>query len=140
MALPTFSQIVSSMLSFLQSSRPDINTNTGTVVNDVVVSTVANQLSAQNGTSQSVYSSINYTQELQAFVDNSSVLVSTDLDAIGANYNLTRLPGTAAQRSRASPYTANTICCRCCPWGPDSRCCVSSGSGSPGYRPERYVV
>lgn len=96
MALPTFSQIVSSMLSFLQSSRPDINTNTGTVVNDVVVSTVADQLSAENGTDTSVYSSIAYTQDLQAFVNNAALLAPADLDAIGNNYGLTRLPGTAA--------------------------------------------
>jgi uncharacterized phage protein gp47/JayE len=96
MALPTFSQIVSSMLSFLQASRPDINTNTGTVVNDVVVSTVANQLSAENGTSPSVYSSIAYTQELQAFATDAANLVPSDLDQIGANYGLTRLPATAA--------------------------------------------
>ena len=96
MALPTFSQIVSSMLSFLQSSRPDIATSTGTVVNDVVVSTVANQLSAEDGTSASVYSSIAYTQELQAFADNAAALVNTDLDAIGDNYGMTRLPGTQA--------------------------------------------
>jgi uncharacterized phage protein gp47/JayE len=96
MALPTFSQIVQSMLSFLQASRPDINTNTGTVVNDVVVSTVANQLSAENGTSPSVYSSILYTQELQAFATDAASLVPSDLDQIGANYGLTRLPATAA--------------------------------------------
>jgi uncharacterized phage protein gp47/JayE len=96
MALPTFSQIVSSMLSFLQASRPDINTNTGTVTNDVVVSTVANQLSAENGTSPSVYSSIEYTQELQAFSENAASLVSADLYAIGANYGLTPLPAVAA--------------------------------------------
>jgi|SRR5579864_7337289 len=96
MALPTFSQIVSSMLSFLQAERPDINTNTGTVVNDVVVSTVANQLSAENGTSPSVYSSIQYVQDVQAFVDNAAILVPTDLDAIGTNYGLVRNPGTQA--------------------------------------------
>ena len=96
MALPTFSQIVSQMLAFLQAERSDINTNTGTVVNDVVVSTVANQLSAENGTSPSVYSSIAYVQDVQAFVNNASTIAPTDLDAIGANYGLTRLPGTQA--------------------------------------------
>jgi uncharacterized phage protein gp47/JayE len=111
MALPTFSQIVQSMLSFLQVSRPDINITTGTVVNDVVVSTVANQLSAQNGTSPSVYSSILYTQELQAFVDNASVLINADLDAIGANYGMTRLPGTQATGTltfRIRSYTTSS--------------------------------
>ena len=97
MSLPTFSQIVSSMLSFLQAERPDIATQTGSVVNDVVVSTVANQLSPQNGTdTNAVYPKILYTQELQAFVDNSSVLAPSDLDAIGTNYNLVRLSGTAS--------------------------------------------
>lgn len=96
MALPTFSQIVQSMISFLQSERPDIASNTGSVVNDVVVSTVANQLSAENGTSPSVYSSINYTQELQAFATDAANLVPSDLDQIGANYGLTRLPAAAA--------------------------------------------
>jgi uncharacterized phage protein gp47/JayE len=94
--LPTFSQIVQSMVTFLQGKRPDIASNTGTVVNDVVISTVADQLVAQNGTSQSVYSSILYTQELQAFVDNASLLVDSDLDAIGANYGMIRNPGTLA--------------------------------------------
>lgn len=96
MALPTFSQIVSSMLSFLQASRPDIATQTGSVTNDVVVSTVANQLAAEDGTDPSVYSSIQYVQDVQAFVDNAAILVPTDLDAIGTNYGLTRLPGTQA--------------------------------------------
>lgn len=94
MALPNFSQIVSSMIAFLQGSRPDIAVQTGSVVNDVVVSTVANQLSPEDGTDPSVYGSIQYTQDLQAFVDNAAILVPTDLDAIGANYGLTRLPGT----------------------------------------------
>jgi len=96
MALPTFSQIVQSMITFLQGSRPDIATQTGSVVNDVVISTVANQLSAQNGTDTSVYSSIQYVQDLQAFVNNAESIVPADLDAIGANYGMTRLPGTQA--------------------------------------------
>lgn len=96
MALPTFSQILSSMLSFLQAKRPNIATNPGSVVSDVVCSTVANQLSSQNGTSPSVYSSIAYTQNLQSFAIDAVTLTPADLDAIGANYNLTRLPGTAA--------------------------------------------
>ncbi|MGH7974973.1 MAG: baseplate J/gp47 family protein [bacterium] len=96
MALPTFSQIVQSMITFLQGSRPDIATQPGSVVNDVVISTVANQLSAQNGTDSSVYSSIQYIQNLQAFVNNAATILPADLDAIGNNYGLTRLPGTQA--------------------------------------------
>ena len=96
MALPTFSQIVQSMITFLQGSRPDIATQTGSVVNDVVISTVANQLSAENGTDPSVYSSIQYVQDLQAFVDNANLITQADMDAIGANYGMTRLPGTQA--------------------------------------------
>jgi hypothetical protein len=96
MALPTFSQIVQSMLSFLQISRPDINTNSGTVVNDVVVSTVANQLSAQNGTDPSVYSNLQYVQNLQAFVVNAATILPADMDNIAANYGMTRNPGTQA--------------------------------------------
>lgn len=96
MALPNFSQIVNSMIAFLQGSRPDIATQTGSVVNDVVISTVANQLSPESGVGTGVYPSILYTQELQAFVDNASVLTSSDLDQIGNNYGMTRLPGTQA--------------------------------------------
>ena len=96
MALPTFSQIVQSMITFLQGTRPDIATNPGSVTNDVVISTVANQLSAANGTDTSVYSSIQYVQNLQAFVENAATIASADLDAIGNNYGLTRLPGTQA--------------------------------------------
>jgi uncharacterized phage protein gp47/JayE len=97
MALPTFSQIVSNMLAFLQVSRPDINTNTGTVVNDVVVSTVANELSPENTTSDTgVYPAIQYVQDVQAFVDNAATILPADLDAIGDNYGMTRNPGTAA--------------------------------------------
>jgi len=96
MALPNFSQILQSMLSFLKQSRPDINTNSGTVVNDVVCSTVANQLSAENGTDPSVYASLQYTQNLQAFVINAATILPADLDAIGNNYGMTRNPGTAA--------------------------------------------
>jgi uncharacterized phage protein gp47/JayE len=94
MALPTFSQIVQSMLSFLQISRPNIATTPGTVVSDVVVSTVANQLSAQNGTDPSVYSSLQYTQNLQAFVTNAATILPADMDAIANNYGMTRNPGT----------------------------------------------
>src|SRR6185437_1004204 len=96
MALPTFSQIVQSMITFLQGSRPDIATQPGSVVNDVVISTVANQLSAENGTDASVYSSIQYAQNLQAFVANAATILPADMDAIGNNYGLTRLPGTQA--------------------------------------------
>ena len=96
MSLPTFSQILNSMTTFLTGKRPTLNVGPGTVASDVICSTVANQLSAQDGTSQSVYSSINYTQELQAFVDNASLLTDSDLDAIGANYGMTRNPATAA--------------------------------------------
>src|SRR5690349_4132926 len=96
MALPTFSQIVQSMINFLQQSRPDIATQPGSVTNDVVISTVANELAAENGTDPSVYSSIQYIQNLQAFVLNAATLDPTDLDNIAANYGMTRLPGTQA--------------------------------------------
>lgn len=96
MALPTFSQIVQSMITFLQGSRPDIATQTGSVTNDVVISTVANQLSAEDGTDPSVYSSIQYDQNLTAFVINAATLLPADLDAIGTNYGMTRNPGTQA--------------------------------------------
>src|SRR5665213_836873 len=96
MALPTFSQIVQSMITFLQGSRPDIATQTGSVVNDVVIATVANQLSAEDGTDPSVYSSIQYAQNLTAFVTNAATILPSDLDAIGNNYGMTRNPGTQA--------------------------------------------
>ena len=111
MALPTFSQIVQSMLTFLQGERPDINTNTGTVVNDVVVSTVANQLSAQNGTDPSVYENIGYSQELQAFAVDAALLVPTDLDNIATNYGMTRNPSVAAtgvETFRIRNYTTSS--------------------------------
>lgn len=96
MTLPTFSQIVQSMITFLQGSRPDIATQPGSVTNDVVISTVANQLAAADGTDPSVYSSIQYIQNLQAFVQNAASLIPADLDAIALNFGLTRLPGTQA--------------------------------------------
>lgn len=97
MALPTFSQVLANMLAFLQANRPDINTNTGTVVNDVVCSTVANEFSPESGTSDTgVYPAILYTQELQAFATDAALLIPSDLDQIAANYGMTRLPGTAA--------------------------------------------
>jgi uncharacterized phage protein gp47/JayE len=97
MALPTFSQILTNMLSFLQASRPDIATQTGSVVNDVVCSTVANELSPENGTTDTgVYPAIQYVQDVQAFVTNAAIISMADLDAIGNNYGMTRLPGTQA--------------------------------------------
>lgn len=96
MALPTFSQIVQSMITFLQGSRPDIATQPGSVTNDVVISTVANELAAENGTDPSVYSSIQYIQNLQAFVLNAATLDPIDLNNIAANFGMTRLPGTQA--------------------------------------------
>ena len=112
MALPTFSQIVQSMITFLQGKRPDIATQTGSVVNDVVISTVANQLSAQNGTDPSVYSELQYIQDLQAFVTNAADIVPADMDAIANNYGMTRLPGTQATgliTLRIRNYTTSTL-------------------------------
>jgi len=111
MALPTFSQIVQSMISFLQGSRPNVATQTGSVVNDVVISTVANQLSAQNGTDVSVYSQIQYVQNLQSFVVNAATILPADLDIIATNYGMTRLPGTQATGSitlRIRNYTTSS--------------------------------
>lgn len=111
MALPTFSQIVQSMITFLQGKRPNIATNTGSVTNDVVISTVANQLSAQNGTDPSVYENIAYSQELQAFAVDAALLVPTDLDNIGANYGMTRNPPVAAtgvETFRIRNYTTSS--------------------------------
>ena len=97
MALPTFSQIVNSMITFLQGSRPDIASNVGSVVNDVVISTVADQLSPENGTNpNAVYPQIQYDQNLTAFVINAATLLPADLDAIGTNYGMVRNPGTQA--------------------------------------------
>jgi hypothetical protein len=96
MALPTFSQILNSMLSFLQTKRPNIATNSGSVVSDVICSTVANQLSAQDGTSQSVFSSIQYTQDVQSFAVNAAILTPSDLDNLALNYGLTRNSGSAS--------------------------------------------
>lgn len=96
MALPTFSQIVQSMISFLQISRPNIASTPGTVVSDVVVSTVANQLSAQNGTDPSVYGNLLYTQNLQAFVTNAATILPADMDAIANSYGMVRNPPTFA--------------------------------------------
>lgn len=99
MALPTFSQLVTQMINFIHGKKPTLNTNVGTLANDVVISTVANQLSAQDGTSQSVYSSINYTQELQSFAVDAAILVPSDLNNIAVNYGMQRLSGTAASGS-----------------------------------------
>jgi uncharacterized phage protein gp47/JayE len=112
MTLPTFSQIVTSMIDFLQQSRPDIATQTGSVTNDVVISTVANQLSAEDGTDPSVYSAIQYDQNLTAFVVNAATLVPADLDAIGTNYGAMRNPGTQATGNltlRIRNYTTSSI-------------------------------
>lgn len=111
MALPTFSQIVQSMITFLQGSRPDIATQTGSVVNDVVIATVANQLSAENGTDPSVYSELQYIQNLQAFVTNAATILPADLDAIANNYGMVRLPGTQASGTltlRIRNYTTSS--------------------------------
>lgn len=112
MALPNFSQIVQNMITFITGVRPSLNTNPGTVANDVVISTVANVLSPQNGdTTTGVYPAILYTQELQAFVDNASTLTDSDLDAIGTNYDITRLPATQAtgtETFRIRNYTVSS--------------------------------
>src|ERR1035437_4743825 len=111
MACPTFSQIVTQMINFIKGKRPSANTNVGTVLNYVVISTVANQLSAQDGTSQSVYSSIQYTQNLQAFVDNAATILPADLDKIGDNYGMTRNSGTQATGTitfRIRTYTTSS--------------------------------
>jgi uncharacterized phage protein gp47/JayE len=85
----TTDQIIQQMIAFIQSRQPNIATQIGSVVNDVVISAPAQQFEA-------VYVELARVSDIQSLSNNSEMTIA-ELDAFGSNYNLTRNPGTQAQ-------------------------------------------
>ena len=82
----TFSEIVQDMISFITTQIPGVSTLSGTVVRNAVIDAPANEMSL-------IYEEIDNTKKLRSlrYADEISV---EDLNSIGANYSLTRLPGS----------------------------------------------
>jgi uncharacterized phage protein gp47/JayE len=82
----TTQDVINSMKAYLAAQRPDISTQSGTTVADVVIDSPAQEF----GT---VYTTLQQTQELQS-LEFANQMTTEQLDAFAANYGMTRLPGT----------------------------------------------
>lgn len=82
----TVSQIIQSMVDFISAyntaNNKNIDTRQGTVFKDVVIDAPAQEIST-------LYSNVVYSSELSA-LSNAADFTTSDLDAIGANVNITR--------------------------------------------------
>jgi uncharacterized phage protein gp47/JayE len=87
--LYTTDQIIQQMIAFIQARQPNIATQIGSVVNDVVISAPAQQF-------ESIYTELARVSDIQS-LSNNSEMTTAELDAFGSNYDLTRNPGTQAQ-------------------------------------------
>jgi phage-related baseplate assembly protein len=88
MAIKTFAEIVSDMQSFIQQKQPNATTIEGTVLNDLVIEGIANEISL-------AYSDIQAAGESQSVVF-ANTLSTADMDNLAANFNLTRKPAQSA--------------------------------------------
>jgi hypothetical protein len=82
MAIKSFADIVSDMESYIKLKRPDADILEGTVLRDIVIEAVANEIA-------SAYSSIATLQQAQS-VAFAADLTTEEMDALAANYNLSR--------------------------------------------------
>jgi uncharacterized phage protein gp47/JayE len=88
MPILTTAQVIAQMNAYLNAQRPDISTQTGTVTEDVVVDAPAVEFG-------NVYTTLQQTQELQS-LEFASTMTTDQLDQLGSNYGLIRLPGTVS--------------------------------------------
>jgi uncharacterized phage protein gp47/JayE len=88
MAIRTKSQVIADAISFIANAIPNIATFVGSVVRDLVIESPAEEF-------ENVYEELARTQKLQsvAFAEEQTL---EELDALAANYGITRLTGTAA--------------------------------------------
>lgn len=85
----TVDQIVQDMINFIISRQPNIATQVGSVVNDVVVSAPSQEF-------ENVYVELNRISQIQS-LEFPNVMTSTELNSLGDNYGLTRNSGTQSQ-------------------------------------------
>jgi uncharacterized phage protein gp47/JayE len=88
MAIRTKSQIIADAISFIASAIPNIATFVGSVVRDLVIESPAEEF-------DQVYTELSHTQKLQSLI-YADEMTTDELDALGANFNLTRSAGRAS--------------------------------------------
>jgi len=101
--LKTFKDVVNSMLRFLHISRPNVDISAGTFTRDVVIDTIANELSM-------FYTDLNRVSNAQS----PDLAAVTDVEALGRNFQLKRkgpvkATGIATFYSFDSPSSPITI-------------------------------
>lgn len=85
----TVDQIVQDCISFIQSRQPNISTQVGSVVGDVVISGPAQEF-------ENTYVELNRISQIQS-LSNPDIMSIAEMDLFGNNFEMTRNPGTAAQ-------------------------------------------
>ena len=88
MALLTINDVINQMKAYLAATRPDISTQPGNVITDVVINSPAQQFGI-------TYQTLAQTQELQS-LEFASNMTTGQLDSFGANYGMVRLLGTVS--------------------------------------------
>lgn len=88
MAIKSFADIVTDMINFIKLKRPDADVLEGTVLRDLVVEAVSNEIA-------SAYGNISTLQQAQSVLFADS-LTTDEMDALAANYALTRKQATYA--------------------------------------------
>lgn len=88
MAIKSFSDIVTDMINFIKLKRPDADTLEGTVLRDLVVEAVSNEIAT-------AYGDISTLQKAPSVVYADQLTVD-EMDALAANYDLTRKQATYA--------------------------------------------
>lgn len=91
MATPTrtVDAIVQDAINFIQSRQPSITTLPGSVVNDVVISSPAQEF-------ENVYTELTRVSQIMS-LDNPDVMTTDELNSLGDNFGLIRNGGTIAQ-------------------------------------------
>lgn len=88
MAIRTLSQIITDAINFLAERKPNIATFVGTVTRDVVIESPAQEF-------EKINQELERTQKLQSLTFASD-MTTEELNALAANFGLTRLLGTQA--------------------------------------------
>lgn len=103
MAIRTLTQIIQDAITYITGKRPNIATFVGTVTRDVIIESPAQEFSK-------TYDELDHTQQIQSIVFAAN-MSTNELDALAANYGLTRNPGTQAEGNitfRVRNYTTSS--------------------------------
>lgn len=85
----TANQVIQDAIDFISSVQPNISTQVGSVVRDVSIASPAQEF-------ENTYVELTRVSQIQS-LDNPDVMTTEEMDALGANYSLTRNGGTPSQ-------------------------------------------